>query len=334
MDKLSSKDAYPCAHAWFSHQLGWPWNARVSVPHASLSCLWGWCVGQAKVLPHQQWQRSLSSSSLGYARCTVLKPYVLIAFPVAVVSCSVGSAGLSSISEAKLFGATLVAAPQKKKNLTDNWKVFFGFGIFVFFTFVLRFFFVCFCFFPFLSLLPIDKNPVFPLEKGIFCLFLSVSLCFPLAVFGLPVFQFLFLCLSLVLFFLSSFLSLIFVFFCSLSFSLFFPFLSSLLLFHERTTSKYSIATFFFWYIFFFFGFLSCFLFEIPFSYICFLLILSYVFCSTSMFLVKKKNQIEKHKFLVKRWVATKLFFLWTCVLQNVKSYRFFLPIFAMFKKL
>ena len=34
-----------------------------------------------------------------------------MALPVAVVSCSVEGAGLSSISEAKLLGATLVAAP-------------------------------------------------------------------------------------------------------------------------------------------------------------------------------------------------------------------------------
>ena len=32
-------------------------------------------------------------------------------FPVAVVSCKVEGVGLSSMSEAKLFGATLVAAP-------------------------------------------------------------------------------------------------------------------------------------------------------------------------------------------------------------------------------
>ena len=41
-----------------------------------------------------------------------------------------------------------------------------------------------------------------------------------------------------------------------------------------------------------------------------------------------KKKQVEKHQFLVKRGVATKRVFLWTCVLQNVKSYRFFGAIF------
>ena len=42
-----------------------------------------------------------------------------------------------------------------------------------------------------------------------------------------------------------------------------------------------------------------------------------------------QKNKVEKHQFLVKRGVATKRFFFWTCVLENVKSYRFFCPIFC-----
>ena len=61
------------------------------------------------------------------------------------------------------------------------------------------FFFVLFiCFFLSFLLLLIEKT-VSPLEKGIFCLFLIVSLCLSFAFFGLPLFQFLFLCLSLVL---------------------------------------------------------------------------------------------------------------------------------------
>ena len=39
------------------------------------------------------------------------------------------------------------------------------------------------------------KKMFFPLRKGHFCLFLSISLCFSLAFFGLPLFQFLLLCL-------------------------------------------------------------------------------------------------------------------------------------------
>ena len=78
-------------------------------------------------------------------------------------------------------------------------------------------------------------------------------------------------------------------------------------------------------------GFLSCFLFQIPF--------LIFVFSWYSvMFFVQhqcfwfQKTQVEKHQFWVKRGVATKRFFLITCVLQNVKSYRFFAPCLAKFR--
>ena len=57
--------------------------------------------------------------------------------------------------------------------------------------------------FAFLALLWIEK-PVFPPKKGHFCLFACVSRCFSLALFWPPPFHFLFLCLSLVLFFLPS----------------------------------------------------------------------------------------------------------------------------------
>ena len=100
---------------------------------------------------------------------------------------------------------------------------------------------------PFLSLLLIE--PVFPPRKGYFCLFWSVSLCFSLAFLGLPLFQFLFLCLSLVLFFLSSFLSFFFAFFWFLAFSLSFFFCILCFCFMKGTTSKVS---------------------KIPFSYLCF----------------------------------------------------------------
>ena len=72
------------------------------------------------------------------------------------------------------------------------------------------------CFLSFLCFL-IQKT-VFPLEKGLFCLFLGVSICFSLAFFGLPLFQFLFLCLSLDFVLFSSFLSFSFAFFWFLTF--------------------------------------------------------------------------------------------------------------------
>ena len=80
------------------------------------------------------------------------------------------------------------------------------------------------------------KKTCFPPRKGHFLLFLSVSLCFSLAYFGLPLFQFFFLCLSL---FFSFFLPvLLFCFLCFLVFVSLIPFLSSLLLFHEKNNIK------------------------------------------------------------------------------------------------
>ena len=139
-----------------------------------------------------------------------------------------------------------------------------------------------------------------------FFLFLS-----PLTFFGLPLFLFLFLCLSLSLVFLSSFLSFFLFFFLFLSlfhFSFFFGFAS-----WKEQHEKFNSNLFFSEIFSLSFGFLSCFFFPIPFSYLCFFLILSYVVCSTSMFLVSK-NKVEKHQFLVKRGVATNGF-LWTCVI-------------------
>ena len=73
---------------------------------------------------------------------------------------------------------------------------------------------------------PLEKPCFFPPKKH-FCLVFSVSLCFSLAFFGLSLFHFLFLCLSLSCSFLSSFLPvshfcfwfLLFVLFCLLSVS-------------------------------------------------------------------------------------------------------------------
>ena len=147
--------------------------------------------------------------------------------------------------------------PPKNEKLTDNWKAHFlvslCFFCFFFFCFLLVFCFVGFfvwgfkgqarwpfgpnppffwgggLFFSFLSLLLLAK-PVSPLNKEKH--FLFISECLPLlllSLFGLPLVQFLFLCLSLSLSlslsysFLSSFLS----FFCFLlvpSFCLFLSF--------------------------------------------------------------------------------------------------------------
>ena len=132
------------------------------------------------------------------------------------------------------------------------------------------FFLFCFFFFfavPFLSFASNGKKPVFPHREGHF-LFIFESLpLFLLSLLWPPPFQFLLLCVSLVLFFLYFFL-LVLLFCCILVpyFCLsFFVFLSSLLLFHEGTTSKYSIAivfhqSFLFWVSCLVFAFKSYFL--------------------------------------------------------------------------
>ena len=206
-------------------------------------------------------------------------------------------------------------------------------SLFVFFVcFLLVFFF--FFLVHFLSLFLIEK-PCFPPQKrAFFVFFLGVSLSFSLAFFRLPLFHFLFLCLSVFLFFLPSFLSFFFASFLFLvlvSFSFFFLLCFCFL---KRTTSKYSIRKFFFIHPFSFLLVSSLlFSYKFPFLIFAFFLILSFVFCSTSVFGFKE-CKFKKTHFFKKRGVAQHNgFFLWTCVLQNVKSYRFFLGIFWLFFK-
>ena len=103
--------------------------------------------------------------------------------------------------------------------------------------------------------------------------------------------------------------------------------------FMKRKTSKYSIAILFPEIFSLSFGFLSCFSVSNPF----FLSLLFPDFKLCFLFNINvfsfKKNNLKS----TKKTIATKRFFLWTCVLQNVKSYLFFCPFFAkfwlMFKK-
>ena len=151
-------------------------------------------------------------------------------------------------------------------------------------------YFLLFCFlfsFPFFA--SNRKKPVFPLEKGVFCLFLSVSLCFSLAFFGLPLLQFLFLC-SFLLFFLLVFpfcFLLVPCFSLFLSFSFFFAFVS-----WKEQHQNIKLQLFFHQYFLFF---VSCLLFSFQslFLIFAFFLIWSYVFGSTSMLLVSS-NQSSK----------------------------------------
>ena len=74
-----------------------------------------------------------------------------------------------------------------------------------------------------------------PPKKGHHCLLLSVSLCFSLAFYWTSLCRSLFLCLSLVIFFLPSFFSFFFDFLCFLVFA---PLFLCLLLFHEKNNIK------------------------------------------------------------------------------------------------
>ena len=181
-------------------------------------------------------------------------------------------------------------------HLALNPPCFFGFGLF-FLCFFVYFFFFLFLFFWFLvfGFFFTKKNLVFPLEKGIFCLFSVFLFLSPLAFFGLPLFLFLFLCLSLFFFsflipsclcFLLSFGSLFWylsLFFFLLCFS-----------FMKGTTSKYSIASFFFINIFSFFGFQSFFCFK-------FLFLIFAISWFSVMFFVQHQGFWFQHKQLKKQ---------------------------------
>ena len=82
--------------------------------------------------------------------------------------------------------------------------------------------------------------------------------------------------------------------------------------------------------MFSFLGFLSCFLFEISFPYLCFFPDFELCFLFNIIVFGFKKTS-WKHIFSKKGGLQQNGFFLWTCVLQNVKSYRFFLGIFFAF---
>ena len=232
----------------------------------------------------------------------------------------------------------------KKKFLTDNWKahfltffVFFVLSIFLFLFFFVVFggfkgqvrwpegpphlalnppywfcLFVCLFFlvvFSFLSLLLSEKKPIFPIKKAFFCLFLSVSLCFSWAFFWASTCS-ISLSLSLSCSFLSFFLLvfLVLLSFGSLFFSRSFFFCLLCFLFHETNNIKRFNCKVFLHQSCVFFGFLSCFLFQIPFSYLCFswYSVMSFVQHQCFWF---QKTQVEKHQFLVKRGVATKRVF-------------------------
>ena len=130
--------------------------------------------------------------------------------------------------------------------------------LFVFFGFC---FFSLLCFLCFL----IDKKTCFPPRKGHFLLIFNVSLSFSLNLFWPPPFS-VSLSLSLCCSFLFTFLLVfLFAFFLFLVFVSFFPYLSSLLLFHEKKNIKIFNCNFFPETFSLSFGFLSCFSVSNPF---------------------------------------------------------------------
>ena len=89
--------------------------------------------------------------------------------------------------------------------------------------------------------------------------------------------------------------------------------------------------------VFSFFGFLSCFLFEISFSYLSFFLILSYVCCSTSLFLVSKNPSSKTPIFGQKGGCNITVFFINLCFAKCEKlsflGGAFFWQFFGCFSK-
>ena len=220
--------------------------------------------------------------------------------------------------------------------MTDNWEAHF-------LVFCVFLFFVCFCWF-------------------LFCLFFEglrvrwggpkghltwpytwkrhLLVCPPLFLLSLfwpPLFQFLFLCLSLSLscsfFLLPSFLSffvffwfLVFFFSLSLSlslsffFSVFFAFVS-----WKEQHQKIKLQSFFSSILCFF---VSCLVFSLKSLFLIFVFDFKLCFLAQHECFGFQNKQVTKHKCLVKRGVATKGFFISTCVLQNAKSYHFWGALF------
>ena len=154
---------------------------------------------------------------------------------------------------------------------------------------VFLFFFGLLLFLSFLCFV-IPKKPCFHPRKGHFLFIFECLPLFLFSFFGAPPFSiFLSLFLSSSCPSFLSFLSFFFVFFCFLVLSLSF-FLSSLLLFREKNNIRIFNYKVFLHQYFLFFGFLSSFLFEIPFSYLCFFADFKLCFRSTSLFLVSKNT--------------------------------------------
>ena len=170
-----------------------------------------------------------------------------------------------------------------------------------------------FCSFWFLFCFFNTKKTLFsPQKRAFFSIFSVVSLCFSLSRFLAS----LFFCFSFSVSLFSSFLSFFLLVFpfcfllapCFCLFLYFSFFFASLSWKEQHQNIKLQVLSSSICSLLFLVSCLS-FLFQAPFSYLCYFLILSYVFCSTSKFLISKQTTLEKHHFLVKGGGATKLFF-------------------------
>ena len=142
---------------------------------------------------------------------------------------------------------------------------------------------------------------------------------FLLSLFWPPPFQFIFLCLSLVLFFLF-FLLVFFAFFGILLFVSFFPFVSSLFLFHERNNIKTFNCNFFvFINLFSFFFVVSWLAFSFKSLFLVFVFLFPdfklYFLFNMNVFGFKANNFKKTHTHFGQEGGCNKTFFLSTCVL-------------------
>ena len=145
----------------------------------------------------------------------------------------------------------------------------------------------------------------------------------PLTFFGLPLFHFLFLCLSVLLlsFFLPSCLSFLAFFFFLVFVSFFCSFFCAFVSWKEQH-ENIKLEFLLFIKMFTFLGFLSCFLFEISFPLSLFFPDFELCFLFNIIVFGFKKPS-WKTPILGQKGGCNITVFLWTCVLQNVKSYRF-----------
>ena len=190
-------------------------------------------------------------------------------------------------------------------------------------------------FFPFLSLLLIEKKPVFPLKRAFLFIF-CVSLSFSLNLFWPPLFLFRFLCLSLslslslscsclsffllVIFFLLSFC---FLFLSLFHFSFFFAFV-----FWKEQHEMFKLQFLFFINSFSFLWFSVLFFLSNPFSLSLFFPDFKLCLLFNMNVLGFKTNNFKNTNFWTKGGVATKRFFIKLCF-RKCEKLSFFSPLFG-----